>query len=169
VDGSGNIYEITATRNDPSKVKIKGYELGWTQSFDAWLPIQGFGLTANFTRVLPQRDTDFQIRNLSEKTWNATGYWENAMFSARLSLNHRSEYEQDSSDSFFAREGHTMKARTQLDAVLGYQATDKLSFQLGGLNLTDKKEEAYKDISDRWQMTGVTGRSFYVSMQWDIL
>jgi len=56
---------------------------------------------------------------------------------------------------FFAREGHTMKARTQLDAVLGYQATDRLSFQLGGLNLTDKKEEAYKDISSRWQMTGV--------------
>ncbi|AKK68824.1 TonB-dependent receptor [Xanthomonas translucens] len=169
VDGNGNIYEITATQNDPSKVKIKGYELGWTQSFDAWLPIQGFGLTANFTRVIPQRNTDFQIRNLSEKTWNATGYWENAVFSARLSLNHRSEYQQDSSDSFYAREGHTMKARTQLDAVLGYQATDTLSFQLGGLNLTDKKEEAYKDFSSRWQMTGVTGRSFYVSMQWDIL
>jgi TonB-dependent receptor len=169
VDAEGSIYEITATYNDPSKIKIKGYELGWTQSFDAWLPIDGFGLTANYTRVIPQRDTEFKIRNLSEKTWNVTGYWENSKYSARVSLNHRSEYEQDSSDSFFAREGHTMKARTQVDAVLGWQLTDKLSVQLGGLNLTDENEEAYKDISSRWQMTGVTGRSYYLSMQWDIL
>lgn len=169
VDGTGNVYEITATYNDPSKVKIKGYELGWTQSLDAWLPIDGFGLTGNFTRVIPQRDTEFQIRNLSEKTWNLTGYWENARFSVRASLNHRSEYEQDSSDSFFAREGHTIRARTQLDAVLGWQLSEALSLQLGGLNLTGKNEEAYKDISSRWQMTGVTGRSYYVSMQWDIL
>lgn len=169
VDGGGNIYEITATTNDPSKVKIRGYELGWTQSLDAWLPIDGFGVTSNFTRVIPQRDTAFQIRNLSEQTWNATAYWESQHYSARVSLNHRSEYEQDSSDSFFAREGHTMKARTQLDAVLGYQVSDKLSFQLGGLNLTNRTEEAYKDITSRWQMTGVTGRSYYLSMQWDML
>lgn len=169
VDGGGNIYEITATTNDPSKVKIRGYELGWTQSLDAWLPIDGFGVTSNFTRVIPQRDTAFQIRNLSEQTWNATAYWESQHYSARVSLNHRSEYEQDSSDSFFAREGHTMKARTQLDAVLGYQVNDKLSFQLGGLNLTNRTEEAYKDITSRWQMTGVTGRSYYLSMQWDML
>ncbi|UQQ16544.1 TonB-dependent receptor [Xanthomonas arboricola] len=169
VDSGGDIYEITATTNDPSKVKIRGYELGWTQSLDAWLPIDGFGVTTNFTRVIPQRDTDFQIRNLSEQTWNATGYWESAHYSARVSLNHRSEYEQDSSDSFFAREGHTMKARTQLDAVLGYQVNDRLSFQLGGLNLTNRTEQAYKDIASRWQMTGVTGRSYYLSMQWDML
>lgn len=68
VDSGGDIYEITATTNDPSKVKIRGYELGWMQSLDAWLPIDGFGVTTNFTRVIPQRDTDFQIRNLSEQT-----------------------------------------------------------------------------------------------------
>ncbi len=169
VSGNGDIYEITATTNDPSKVKIRGYELGWTQSLDAWLPIDGFGFTTNFTRVIPQRDTDFKIRNLSEQTWNATAYWESEHDSARVSLNHRSEYEQDSSDSFFAREGHIMKARTQLDAVLGYQVNDKLSVQLGGLNLTNRKEQAYKDIPSRWQMTGVTGRSYYLSMQWDML
>jgi len=168
VAANGTVYEVTSTLNDPSKVKIKGYELGWTQSLDAWLPIEGFGLTANYTRVIPQRDTQFKIRNLSEKTWNFTGYWENDTFSARVSLNHRSQYDQDASDSFFAREGHTMEARTQLDAVLGYQVNDKLSFQLGGLNLTDEKEQAYKDIASRWQMTGVTGRSYYLSMTWEL-
>jgi TonB-dependent receptor len=165
---AGDLYEVSETRNDPSKVLIKGYELGWTQSFDAWLPIRGFGLTANYTRVIPERDTEYKIRNLSEKTWNFTGYWENDTFSARVSLNHRSEYEQDSSDSFFAREGHVIEARTQVDGVLGYQVNDRLSFQLGGLNLTNKKEEAYKDVSSRWQMTGVTGRSYYVSMTWEL-
>jgi len=165
----GAIYDVTATYNDPTTVKIKGYEYGWTQSFDAFLPVKGFGLTANYTRVIPERDTDFTITNLSEKTWNFTGFWENDMYSARVSMNHRSSYEQDSADSFFATQGHVMRARTQTDAVLGYSPTERLSFQLGGLNLTNKKEEAYKDISSRWQMTGVTGRSYYLSMKWDLL
>lgn len=166
---NGEVYEFTKTFNSDETNYLKGYELSWTQSLNRWLPVDGFGVTANFTRVIPDYKDDFVISNLSEKTWNATAFWENRMFSARLSATHRSEYYQTRSDSFFAYAGHVMKARTQLDAQLGYQMNDKLSFSLGAVNLTDQKEKAYYQASDIWQMTGVTGRSYYLTMKWEIL
>lgn len=169
VADDGEVYEITKTYNSDKTNYLKGYELSWTQSLDAWLPVDGFGVTANFTRVIPNYKDDFVISNLSEKTWNATAFWENGTFSARLSATHRSEYYQSRTDSFFAYAGHVMKARTQFDAQLGYQVNDKLSFSLGAVNLTNQKEEAYYQVSDIWQMTGVTGRSYYLTMKWEIL
>jgi TonB-dependent receptor len=169
VAADGEVYEITKTFNSDQTNYLKGYELSWTQSLNAWLPVDGFGVTANFTRVIPSYNDDFVISNLSEKTWNATAFWENRMFSARLSATHRSEYYQTKSDSFFAYAGHMMKARTQLDAQLGYQLSDKLSFSLGAVNITNQKEKAYYQVSDIWQMTGVTGRSYYLTMKWDVL
>lgn len=167
VDASGNIYDITETRNDPSTLTIKGYEVGWTQSLDAWLPIDGFGTTSNYTRVLADSNTaGYRLRNTSEHTWNITGYWENSTFSARVSLNHRSEYVQDVSDSFFAREGHTIKERDQIDVLLGYNFNESLTFSFGALNINNYKEEAYKDFPSRWQMYSVTGPSYYLSAQW---
>ncbi|MCD7099964.1 TonB-dependent receptor [Stenotrophomonas sp. MMGLT7] len=169
VGADGDVYEITKTFNSDQTNYLKGYELSWTQTLDAWLPVDGFGLTANFTRVIPDYNDDFVISNLSEKTWNVTGFWENRLFSARLSATHRSEYYQTSADSFFAYAGHMMKARTQLDALLGYKASDRLSFSLGVVNITDQKEKAYYQASDVWQMTGVTGRSYYLTAKWEIL
>lgn len=169
VADSGEVYEITQTLNSNDINRIKGYELAWTQSLDAWLPLDGFGVSANYTRVIPNYKDDYVISNLSEKTWNVTGFWENRLFSARVSATHRSEYYQTRSDSFFAYAGHVMKARTQLDAQLGYQATDALSLSLGVVNITNEREEAYYQASNVWQMTGVTGRSYYLTLKWDIL
>lgn len=169
VAADGEVYEISKTFNSNETNYLKGYELSWTQSLNRWLPVDGFGVTANFTRVIPSYNDDFVISNLSEKTWNATAFWENRLFSVRLSATHRSEYYQTKSDSFFAYAGHMMKARTQLDAQLGYQLNDKLSFSLGAVNLTNQKEKAYYQVSDVWQMTGVTGRSYYLTMKWEIL
>ncbi len=169
IGSNGEAYEFSQTLNADDTNRLKGYELAWTQSLDAWLPLPGFGFTANFTRVIPSFKEDYVISNLSEKTWNLTGYWENRMFSARVSATHRSEYYQTSADSFFAYAGHVMKARTQLDAALGFRPNDKLSFTLGAVNLTNQKEKAYYQVSDVWQMTGVTGRSYYLTAQWNLL
>jgi TonB-dependent receptor len=165
---NGEAYEFSQTLNSPDVNRLKGYELAWTQSLDAWLPVDGFGLTANYTRVMPSYKQDYVISNLSEKTWNATAYWENAMISARVSATHRSDYYQTKADSFFAYAGHQMKARTQLDGALGFRPNDTLSFTLGLVNITNEREEAYYQVSDIWQMTGATGRSYYLTAQWNI-
>ncbi len=166
VDASGNIYDITQTLNDPSTIKVKGFEVSWNQSFDRILPLDGFGLLANFTRVYPQKvaiGTGYTIRNLSKVTWNVSPYWEDEHFNIRLSVNHRSSYEQNSADSFFAREGHVVKGRTQFDLSGGYAPNSWLSFAAGVINLNNSREQAYFRDSAVWQESSFYGRSFYLS------
>jgi len=167
VDTTGNIYSISQTLNATAIAKIKGFELNWQQSFDEWLPVKGFGLTSNYTHVTPpSKSSGFYLANLSQNTANLTTYWENKVFSARLSANYRSAYNQTSAESFFATEGHTIAGRIQYDLTLGYNVNDRLSLAFGGLNITNAKEMAYKDIKTRWQMTSIVGPSYYVSLQY---
>ncbi|MEG8038323.1 TonB-dependent receptor [Sphingomonas sp. LR60] len=167
VDAAGNIYNITQTSNDPSTIRIRGVEVSWNQSFDRWLPVDGFGLLANYTRVIPTKvaiGTGFTVRNLSKNTANITPYWEDRLFSLRLSANYRSSYEQNGADSFFATEGHTVRARTQFDLSAGFTPTDYLSFAAGVINLNNSREEAYYNNNPSiWQESSFYGRSFYLS------
>ncbi|ADG11579.1 TonB-dependent receptor [Caulobacter segnis] len=168
VAGNGDNYMITESLNDSKVVDIHGYEVNWQQSLDAWLPINGFGLIANYTHVNPaQSTTGFRLANLSEHTANGTLYWENQTFSARLSANYRSAYDQTSVESFFAGPlGHTVKSRTQLDLNLGYNFNEHLSFAFAAMNINNAQEEAYLGNSSRWQETSVTGPSYYLSFQY---
>lgn len=166
VDSSGLNYDITANLNDPSTIKLKGFEVSWNQSFDSILPVDGFGIMANLTRVYPQKlasGTGYTVRNLSKLTWNLVPYWENEHFNIRASINHRSSYFQSNADSFFAREDHTVRARTQIDVSGGWSPNDRLSFNAGVINLNNSREEAYKNDPSIWQESSFVGRSYYVS------
>ncbi|ACL94038.2 TonB-dependent receptor [Caulobacter vibrioides] len=168
VAANGDNYMITESFNDSRVVDIHGYEVNWQQSLDAWLPIEGFGLIANYTHVTPAKSTTgFRLANLSEHTANGTVYWENQKFSARLSANYRSAYDQTSVESFFAGPlGHTIKARTQLDLNLGYNFNERLSFAFAAMNINNAQEEAYLINASRWQETAVTGPSYFLSFQY---
>ncbi len=168
VSAAGDTYSITQSFNDSKTVDIHGYELNWQQSLDAWLPINGFGLIANYTHVNPATSTTgFRLANLSEHTANGTVYWENQTFSARLSANYRSAYDQTSVESFFAGPlGHTVASRTQLDLNLGYNFNEHLSFAFAAMNINNAQEKAYLGNSSRWQMSSATGPSYYLSFQY---
>jgi TonB-dependent receptor len=161
-------YNFSRKLNDDSVIHIKGVELAASESFDAFLPVNGFGVTGNVTVVSadsPALGTGFNLRDLSKLTWNLTPYWEDRMFSVRLSINHRSSYKQDAASSFFVDGGqiHTVRARTQLDLALGVAPTEWLGFTAGVINLNNTKEEAYQTNADTFQMTSLTGRTFYAS------
>ena len=67
-------------------------------------------------------------------------------------------------DSFFATEGHTVRARTQFDLSAGFTPTDYLSFAAGVINLNNSREEAYYNNNPSiWQESSFYGRSFYLS------
>ncbi|MFC4655148.1 TonB-dependent receptor [Rheinheimera marina] len=169
VDSSGNIYDITAIYNDSSELTVKGYEVGWNQSLSAWLPVPGFGLSSNYTRILVDESEGFTLTNSSEQTWNITAYWENDSFSARVALNHRSPYVQESSDAFFAREGRTVAGRNQVDLLLGWNIDEQWAVNFGALNLNGKDEEAYRDdLTRAWQTTSVIGRSYYLGVNFNL-
>ncbi|WP_217495183.1 TonB-dependent receptor [Salinimonas lutimaris] len=164
LDAQGNIYEIEATYNDDAGTTIKGYEIGWNQGLDAWLPIKGFGINANYTFIDAEDDEDFVLTNSSEETWNIIGYWENDVFSARVALNHRSPYVQDNTDAFFAREGRVVDGRNQIDVLLSYNVTDQLNLRFGALNINGNDEEAYfTEDMPVWQTTSVIGKSYYLN------
>ena len=161
-------YSFSRVLNDSETINIRGVELGVSQSFDQFLPVKGFGVTGNITVVDPDAVTlgnGFHLRNLSKLTWNLTPYWENQHFSVRLSVNHRSSYEQDYADSFFAGYGytHVVRARTQMDLALGYTWNKSLSFTAGVINLNNSHEDAYYKNAAVFQMASRTGRNYYLS------
>ncbi len=168
LSSAGDTYNITQSFNDGRTVDIHGYEVNWQQSLDAWLPIDGFGLIANYTHVNPATSvTGFKLANLSEHTANGTVYWENQTFSARLSANYRSAYDQTSVESFFSGPlGHTVASRTQFDLNLGYNINERLSLSFAAMNINNAQEKAYLLDKSRWQMTSVTGPSYYLSFQY---
>lgn len=161
-------YSFSRRLNDSNVIHIKGVEVAASQSFDDFLPVKGFGATGNVTVVdadSPPLGTGFNLRDLSKLTWNLTPYWENQMFSVRLSVNHRSSYKQDASTSFFVDGGqiHTVRARTQMDLAMGFTPNKWLSFTGGIINLNNTHEDAYQTTADTFQMASRTGRTFYLS------
>lgn len=165
----GTDYSFSQVLNDSEVVHIRGVEVAWSQGFDQWLPFKGAGVTTNLTVVDPDNVTlgnGFHLRNLSKLTWNLTPYWENETFSVRVSINHRSAYDQDYADSFFAGYGetHTVRARTQVDLALGYTMNKHISFTAGVINLNNSHEDAYYQNSSTFQMASRTGRNVYASV-----
>ncbi len=169
-DGAGNEYRITATYNAATETDIKGYEIGWNQSLNDILPIEGFGITANYTYVTADNGASgFRLADLSKRTFNLTSYWENDTYSARISLNNRSPYYQpDSTAGFFSSQGRTVDGRNQVDMTLGYNFNDNLKFSLGAMNLLSENEEAYRDNSDVFQTLTVIGTSYFAGVTWSL-
>jgi TonB-dependent receptor len=166
---NGAEYDITAITNNAATIQLAGTEVTWTQNLDAILPIKGFGFTNNYTYVQQYAPTNAQpLHQLSKHTFNNTVYWGNDEFSARLSTNYRSSYYQYSyNESFFAREGHTINGRTQLDIALGYNYNDKLSFTFTGQNINYAPlETAYDGLSSRWQETAYAGAVYTIGMSY---
>jgi len=164
---NGAAYDITATTNNSATIQLAGTELAWTQSLDEVLPIKGFGFTTNYTYVQQYAPTNATpLHQLSKHTVNNTVYWADEHFSARLSTNFRSSYYQYSyNESFFAREGHTINGRTQLDIYLGYNYDDRLSFNFTGQNINYAPlETAYDGLSSRWQETAYAGAVYTIGM-----
>jgi len=164
IDADGNYYEIISSYNDDSKLGLRGYELGWNQGLDAWLPVEGFGFSANYTYIDADDSDGYVLSNSSEETWNLIGYWENETFTARVMLNHRSPYVQTQSDSFFARQGRVVDGRNQIDILLGYNVTDNLNLRFGALNINGNDEDAYySESTPIWQTSTAIGSSYYLS------
>ena len=136
---------------------IKGIELSGQYAFD-W----GVGFTANYTYSDSESgffndvDSDLPIPGVPENAFNATIYYQNYGFEARVSYGWRDK----SFDSNFGFADQIFPAgparvditRTfgiwnrdyyQIDAQIAYQFSDKLGVTLEGLNLTEQDHSQY--------------------------
>jgi len=155
---------------------LKGYEISYQQPF-TFLPAfwQDFGVQLNYTWV----DSEIQYLSatgapsakgpmvgLSKNAWNATLYYDNQKFSARVSAAYRDEY----LNQIPGREGSDVegtKETTTVDASISYRLTDNLTISLEGLNLTDEWSDLWIDsVGDRSIAYTHTGRQYMLGFRY---
>lgn len=149
---------------------LHGVEIQYQQPF-TFLPglWSNFGFIGNFTYVDSEVDYGAGGKNRltgqSKNTANATLYYEEGPFQARVSAAYRSQYLM----SFPGSNGNSeegMNDTTYLDASMSYDISDNLTFSLEGINLTDEYNDRYVDETNRISDYRHTGREIAVGLRW---
>lgn len=149
---------------------IRGVELQYQQPF-TFLPgaLSNFGFIGNYTYIESAVKYDGGLRNdllnLSNNAWNATLYYENDKFSARVSAAFRGEY----LTAFPGGNGNTEEGvndATTIDASVSYNITDDLTVSLEGLNLTDEYTDSYVGDDNLVSRYRHTGREILLGVRW---
>ncbi len=150
---------------------LYGMEISWQQNFDFLPgPFQYMGMSANVTFVQATQNyvdskgallAKADLTQLSRNTTNATLYYDDQVFQARVSLSNRSRYLNSVPASYGADYGVT-EGTANVDGALSYKLDDHIMFTLDGINLTNQADHNYVD-SKGVRANGWTknGRSFY--------
>lgn len=177
---ASTIFQLTSAVNTEGG-PLKGFEISYQQNF-GFLPglLGNLGVQANYTFVESEIDyCDTRVSttcsafvtndlvNLSPQSWNATLYYEDDTFSARISAASRDSYLQNVP----GRNGNDLEGKMEtfnLDASASYQLTDQIELTFEALNLTD--EENHQWVGDDSRMsTSVyhhTGRQYYLGARY---
>jgi TonB-dependent receptor len=151
--------------------KVKGFELSYQQPFTflpgAW---SNFGTILNYTGVESEvsyvnslgETTRADLAGLSDTSWNATLYFDNKTFSARIAAAFRSEY----LTTIPGRNGNDVEGTAEtlnLDFSSTYNINDNFSVSLEALNLTDEVQDQWVDsIGDRLSFYHHQGTQYYL-------
>ncbi len=139
---------------------IRGIELATHMPGDLFLPapFDGFGvyLSASFTdsEITPNGETQgIDVPGLSKTVGNATLYYENAGFEARISNRFRSDFLGEVTGFGANRDFRYVKGEEVVDAQIGYRFQsgqfEGLSIQLQANNLTDQEFITFLNGDDR--------------------
>lgn len=102
-------------------------------------PFDGFGVTANYTKV----DADQDLTGFSPESYNATVYYETSRWGARASMSHRDTWFSGYSDNPMSAGTRGFEASTYVDAAAFFNITDDLQLTLDAVNLTDEKDTQF--------------------------
>ncbi|WP_284877684.1 TonB-dependent receptor [Brevundimonas sp. MEB006b] len=164
-----DIFQVTRRLNGEGGA-LKGIEIQYQQPF-TFLPglWSNFGFTGNVTWVDSEVSYGTAGKNRltgqSKNTANATLYYEDGPFQARVSIAHRSQYLL----SFPGANGNSEEGvndTTNVDASMSYEFTPNLTFSLEGINLTDAYTDRYIDVTNRVSDYRHTGREIAVGLRW---
>ena len=154
-DQTGNVedYEVTIPVN--SDGRVRGVELTYEQPIGDYL-----GFSANYTYADGEADGGAPLVGTSKNTYNASVYFENDSFNARVAYTYRSSFYHGMlrANEYFQDDTGT------LAASLGYKVTDWFSVSLDGLNLNNPKLKYY--VADgRPQAFYSNGRQYYLNLR----
>jgi TonB-dependent receptor len=155
--------------------KVEGFELSYQQPF-TFLPgvWSNFGTILNYTSVDSGVDylnsagqtVEADLAGLSDESWNATLYFDNKTFSARIAAAYRSSY----LTTIPGRDGNDVEGTAEtlnLDFSSTYNFNDNFSVSLEALNLTDEVQDQWVDsIGDRLSFYHHQGTQFYLGARW---
>jgi TonB-dependent receptor len=152
--------EISQVQNG-GNAKVDGYELIYQQPF-TFLPgvWQNFGFTGNYTRV----NSD-DINGFSENAWNATFYFENDRFSARVSTAYRDAYLTRSPNGA-GRDERGVDKTTNVDMAMSYKLNDSVDLTFEAINLTDEFEHQIFDAANLTNVYHHTGTEYIFGVRW---
>lgn len=163
------VFQVTRRLNGDGGT-LDGVEIQYQQPF-TFLPglWSNFGFTGNVTWVDSEVSYGTAGKNRltgqSKNTANATLYYEDGPFQARVSVAHRSQYLL----SFPGTNGNSEEGvndTTNVDASMSYELTPNLTFSLEGINLTDAYTDRYVDDTDRVSDYRHTGREIALGLRW---
>ncbi|MGZ5198207.1 MAG: TonB-dependent receptor [Telluria sp.] len=152
--GTQAAYQITSPYNTSGK--NRGVELSWQQP--VW---NDFGVLANYTYADGQLDDGGELLNSSKDTYNLTGYYENARFSARLAYSYRSSYKAGVDRGA----SQHVAGMPSLAASVNVRLTDQLTLTFDALNLTNETIKMYAENTDRPRAFYSNGRTFYIGLR----
>lgn len=174
------VFQLTSAVNTDGG-PLTGFEVSFQAPFTFLpAPFDKFGVQANYTKVKSEIDycdttvnalcTAFitqDLVNLSPTAYNATLYYEDDRFSARVSAAYREGYLQN----IPGRNANPLEGKLDtfnVDAAASWKFNDQLSLTFEGLNLTDEFNRQWVGDANR-QSTSVyhhTGRQFNFGLKY---
>lgn len=157
-------FQVTVPGNG-NGAKVKGFEVGYRQSFANWLPapFDGFGVqtsfnytdsNANYTNAVA--NVSFGLEGLSKYSYSLVGFYEKYGLSARAAYTYRDNFLQVAS----GRNGEPeyFDAYGQLDVSLSYDIGSHFTVFADAINLNNAREFIYSVTEDRTKEYRKTGR-----------
>ena len=151
---SGHAVDYVLSVPTNSSGKVTGVELSYEQ------PLFGnFGVSTNFTYADAKEDGGGPLVGASKNTYNLSGYYEDQLFSVRVSYTHRSSFYSglDRNTAFYQDD------ISNVSAAFGFKVSDNLSFSLDAQNLNNPKLRYYALNNDQPRSIYQNGRQYYLS------
>jgi iron complex outermembrane recepter protein len=174
---ANQVWDFTVPINTPGG-DLDGFEVSYQQPF-SFLPgfLSNFGTILNYTAVeseityltvpappapaVPVAVTD-DLTGLSKDAFNATLYFDNKVFSARVSAAYRSDY----LTTVPGRNSNDVEGTAStmnIDFSSSYNINDNFTVSLEALNLTDEVQDQWVDSTgDRLSYFHHQGRQFFL-------
>ena len=171
-----NIPWLFTTPVNQKGSPLYGVEINWQQPF-TFLPdpFSNLGILANVTYVQAQQ-TYFNtngtiqavadLQNLSRRSANATIYYDDGTFQARMSAAYRSKYIPNGGIAPGNLNDISVNGATfNLDASSSYKIDDNFTVSFQALNLTNQFQYQYVDsVGHRLLYNHQTGREFFLGL-----
>ena len=139
--------EVNETINGEGTIELNGVELAIQQKLDFLpYPWNGFGGVFNYTYIdqktsaeVSDDNENAKLYQVSPKSYNIIGYYENDGFSFRLSYNWKDDSVLKGTNSYLGTLPRIQQANGRLDFSSSYAINKNLKVFLRGYNLTDEQ------------------------------